>query len=137
MGIIKRVDFKPLYFNFPDLDRFPWLFRSRRRAFAITKEFEDLLYHLVRENPRKSGRKKSLDARDEIFIHALERALEQGRITDHQFRSNLKLIVLTGHENTTNAQCCVLEIGHRSGKILMGYRKHANPMLHDRDWTSR
>lgn len=64
------------------------------------KEFDDLLYHLVRENPRKSERKKPLDARDEVVIHALERALDDGRITDHQFRSNLKLIALTGHETT-------------------------------------
>lgn len=64
------------------------------------KEFDDLLYHLVRENPLKSERKKPLDPRDEVFIHALERALDDGRISDEQFRANLKLIVLTGHENT-------------------------------------
>lgn len=100
MGITKRVLFKPFYYNFPDLDRFPWLFRSRRRAFAIMKEFDNLLYQLVRENPRKLERKKPLDARDEVFIHALERALDDGRISDRQFRANLNLIVLTGHENT-------------------------------------
>lgn len=64
------------------------------------KEFDDLLYHLVRENPRKSEREKPIDARDEVFIHALERALDDGRITDQQFRANLNLIALTGHENT-------------------------------------
>lgn len=64
------------------------------------KELDDLLYHLVRENPRKSEMKKPLDSQDELVIHSLERALDEKRISDHQFRSNLKLMFLTGHENT-------------------------------------
>ncbi|KAI9776222.1 MAG: hypothetical protein M1839_000543 [Geoglossum umbratile] len=98
--IIKRTIFKPLYFNFPALDKFPWLFTSRRRAFAIMKEFEDLLYELVRNRPRKLERKEPVAPQDELVVHMLERALEDGRIDDEQFRANLKIVFLTAHENT-------------------------------------
>ena len=64
------------------------------------KEFDDLLYHLVLENTRKSERKKLSNARDDVFIHALEQVLDEGRITDQQFRANLESTALTGHENT-------------------------------------
>jgi len=97
--IIKRTLFKPLYFNFPVLDKYPWLFTSRRRAFQIMKEFDDTLYHMVRTNPRKQTREKDNTSNDQV-VHALEEALESGKITDRQFRSNLKITFLTAHENT-------------------------------------
>lgn len=99
-SIIKRTIFKPLYFNFPALDQYPWLFTSRRRAFAIMKEFEDLLYDLVKHRPRKLERKEPIAPQDELVVHMLERALEDGRITDEQYRANLKIVFLTAHENT-------------------------------------
>ncbi|KAJ9660034.1 hypothetical protein H2201_007075 [Coniosporium apollinis] len=97
--IIKRTLFKPLYFNFPVLDKYPWLFRSRERAFQIMKEFDDTLYHMVRTNPRKQTREKGRVDSEKV-AHALEEALESGKITDRQFRSNLKITFLTAHENT-------------------------------------
>lgn len=98
--IIKRTIFKPLYFNFPALDKFPWLFTSRRTAFAIMKEFENLLYDLVKNRPRKLERKGPVEPADELVVHMLERALADGRINDEQFRANLKIVFLTAHENT-------------------------------------
>jgi len=99
-SIIKRTIFKPLYFNFPVLDKYPMIFTSRRRAFAIMKEFEDLLYNLVRNRPRKLSRKEPVASQDELVVHMLERALEEGKITEEQFRANLKITFLTAHENT-------------------------------------
>jgi unspecific monooxygenase len=99
-SIIKRTIFKPLYFNFPALDQYPWLFRSRRKAFAIMQEFEDLLYDLVKHRPRKLERKEPVAPQDELVIHMMERALEEGRLTDEQYRANLKIVFLTAHENT-------------------------------------
>ncbi|KAF2201232.1 P450 family sporulation-specific N-formyltyrosine oxidase Dit2 [Delitschia confertaspora ATCC 74209] len=101
--IIKRTIFKPLYFNFPALDKYPWLFRSRRSAFAIMQEFEDLLFNLVRNRPRKLERKEKRETvkpEDELVVHMLERALEDGRLTEKQYRDNLKIVFLTAHENT-------------------------------------
>jgi unspecific monooxygenase len=99
-SIIKRTIFKPLYFNFPALDKYPWLFRSRRTAFTIMQEFEDLLYDMVRNRPRKLERKEPVKPEDELVVHMLERALEDGRIDEEQFRDNLKIVFLTAHENT-------------------------------------
>ena len=99
-SIIKRTIFKPLYFNFPALDKYPYIFRSRARAFTIMKEFEDLLYHLIRNRPRKLERNEPVKPEDELVVHMLERALEEGRIDDTQFRANLKIVFLTAHENT-------------------------------------
>lgn len=99
-SIIKRTIFKPLFFNFPALDKYPMIFPSRRRAFAIMKEFEDLLYNLVRNRPRKFSNKEPVDSKDELLIHMMERALEQGKIDETQFRANLKITFLTAHENT-------------------------------------
>ena len=99
-SIIKRTIFKPLFFNFPVLDKYPQIFSSRRRAFAIMKEFEDLLCHLVRNRPRKLSQKNPVKPQDELVVHMLERALEEGSISEEQFRANLKITFLTAHENT-------------------------------------
>ncbi|KAH8585513.1 putative sporulation-specific N-formyltyrosine oxidase Dit2 [Bisporella sp. PMI_857] len=96
--IIKRTLFKPLYFNFPGLDKYPYIFTSRRRAFAIMKEFEDKLYNIVLTNPRKQMREKEQITSKQV-VHLLEEALNVGSITDRQFRSNMKITFLTAHEN--------------------------------------
>lgn len=97
--IIKRTIFKPLFFNFPVLDKFPNLIPQRARAFAIMKEFEDLLYNTVRNRPNKDQTKSTPPSADDQVIHMLERALDTGSITDEQFRANLKITFLTAHEN--------------------------------------
>jgi len=63
------------------------------------KEFEDLLYDLVRNRPRKNLKTKANPSEDDLVIHMMERALEEGTITDEQFRANLKIVFLTAHEN--------------------------------------
>ena len=101
--IIKRTLFKPLYFNFPNLDKYPYIFRSRLRAFDIMQEFEDLLFDAVRNNPRKLKRKErgeTIAPQDELVIHMMERAFDAGEIDEQQFRDNIKITFLTAHENT-------------------------------------
>jgi unspecific monooxygenase len=49
----------------------PYLFRWRARAFAIMKEFEDLLYDLVRNRSRKFQRKEPVVLQDELVVHML------------------------------------------------------------------
>jgi xanthocillin biosynthesis cytochrome P450 monooxygenase len=63
------------------------------------KEFEDLLYDLVRNRPRKNLKTEKDPSEDDLVVHMMERALEEGRITDEQFRANLKIVFLTAHEN--------------------------------------
>lgn len=62
------------------------------------KEFENLLYDLVKNRPRnRSG--KPRDPGDDLLIHMLEDALKEGKINDEQYRANLKITFLTAHEN--------------------------------------
>lgn len=76
------------------------IFKSRRTAYNIMQEFEDLLFDLVKNRPKKLGRKEPLAPQDELLVHMLERAFEEGRIDEQQFRDNLKITFLTAHENT-------------------------------------
>lgn len=76
------------------------LFTSRRTAYTIMQEFEDLLFNLVRNRPKKLARKEPVAPQDELLVHMLERAFEEGRIDEQQFRDNLKITFLTAHENT-------------------------------------
>lgn len=76
------------------------LFKSRRTAYNIMQEFEDLLFNLVKNRPKKLARKEPLAPQDELLVHMLERAFEEGRIDEQQFRDNLKITFLTAHENT-------------------------------------
>ncbi|XHF99349.1 hypothetical protein AWENTII_002855 [Aspergillus wentii] len=94
---IKRTIFRPLFFNFPHLDMFPWLFSSRKEAYRIMHEFDDTLYHTVRDNldRRRERGQNTVD----MVAHMLEEAYNDGRITEKQFRDNLKITFLTAHEN--------------------------------------
>ena len=93
--IIKKTLFKPLFFNFPDLDRFPYIFHQRKVAFGIMQEFGDLLCEKVRKRVSNSRE----DDGTEQVVDLLDRALKEGRITETQYRNNLKVTFLTAHEN--------------------------------------
>ncbi|KAJ5083249.1 Cytochrome monooxygenase xanG [Penicillium angulare] len=93
--IIKKTLFKPLFFNFPDLDRFPYLFRQRKIAFSIMQEFGDLLCDTV----QKRAPMEYKEDNTEQVVDLLDRALKEGKITETQYRNNLKVTFLTAHEN--------------------------------------
>jgi unspecific monooxygenase len=93
-GIIKKALFRPLFFNFPVLDKLRWLLPWRKAAFAAVYEFENLLVELIASRPRRTRRPE-----DEQVVHMLERARDEGRLTDAQYRANLKIVFLTAHEN--------------------------------------
>ncbi|KAJ5109624.1 Cytochrome monooxygenase xanG [Penicillium argentinense] len=91
--LIKKTLFEPLFFNFPDLDRYPTIFRRRKVAFSIMQEFGDLLVATVRARPRNEDKDGSQ------VVDALDAALNSGLITEEQYRANLKVTFLTAHEN--------------------------------------
>jgi xanthocillin biosynthesis cytochrome P450 monooxygenase len=97
-SIIKQTLFKPLYFNFPALDKYPHIFKSRTRAFEIMAEFGDLLCSTARARPNKqAAEKKTLEEKQVVDL--LDAALEKGLINDEQYRANIKITFLTAHEN--------------------------------------
>ncbi|KAJ5902658.1 Cytochrome monooxygenase xanG, partial [Penicillium taxi] len=93
--IIKKTLFSPLFFNFPDLDRFPKIFTQRKVAFGIMQEFGDLLVETVRKRPQAL---QSPDSTEQV-VDGLDRALKEGKITEVQYCNNLKVTFLTAHEN--------------------------------------
>jgi len=93
--IIKKTLFKPLFFNFPDLDKLPSLFHQRKVAFAIMQEFGDLLCETVRNRVPATHEGNGT----EQVVDLLDRALKEGKITEEQYRNNLKVTFLTAHEN--------------------------------------
>lgn len=95
---IKQSIFKPLYLNFPVLDKYSALIPSRQRAFKLVKQFENLLFNLVQNRSRHSLGEKSSPESDQV-IHMLERALKEGKITEKQCRDNLKITFIVAHEN--------------------------------------
>lgn len=96
-SIIKQTLFKPMFFGFPALDHFPWLFTSRKRAYRIMHEFDNRLYAMVRDMLER--RRQDKNASEEMVAHMLGEPFESGRINEKQFRDNLKITFLTAHEN--------------------------------------
>lgn len=85
--------------NFPVADKYPAIFPSRARAFTLVKRFENLLYEVIRDRPRTGSEKKHHSDNDQV-IHMLEQALKEGKITEKQYRDNLKITFIVAHENT-------------------------------------
>ncbi|EEH46135.2 uncharacterized protein PADG_02285 [Paracoccidioides brasiliensis Pb18] len=96
---IRTSVFAPLYFSFPTLDKYPYIFRSRKRAFNVVKEYEDLLYEIV-QNLKPEATLNDLKPHDDVqVIDTLRGALACGKITETQFRANLKIVFVAGHED--------------------------------------
>lgn len=87
-----------MYFSFPDLDHFPWLLPSRKRAYQIMQEFDNRLYTMIMNMLHKRVQDKPTQS-EEMVSHMLGEAYTSGRITEKQFRDNLKITFLTAHEN--------------------------------------
>ncbi|KAG5292846.1 Dit2 protein [Histoplasma ohiense] len=91
--------FSPLYFSFPILDKYPYIFQSRKRAFRIVKEYEDLLYEIVRVPRPRETPEDPMNQYERQVIDDLRDALDCRKITEVQFRANVKIIFVAGHED--------------------------------------
>ncbi|KAI9368925.1 cytochrome P450 [Aspergillus egyptiacus] len=99
----KRNIVGPFFAEFPALERFSFLFPSRRRALAAIKRFETLLVGVVDAWSRKKTNHGPPSPQErEKVVHRLVRAHEQGELSDFHFRSNLKMLTIAGHENLIN-----------------------------------
>ncbi|OAQ98302.1 hypothetical protein LLEC1_03588 [Akanthomyces lecanii] len=79
-----------LIFNF-----IPWRPIGYRKATALIQQLDDTLFDISesRKNP-------SLGAGDELkLVHRLASAHEAGQLSEFHYRSNLKQLLLAGHEN--------------------------------------
>ena len=62
-------------------------------------EFGDRLFVAGRGRPRKVVEKGNQSDQDIQVVHLLNSALDMGRITEKQYRDNIKITFLTAHEN--------------------------------------
>lgn len=62
------------------------------------QEFGDLLVETVRSRSKVQDQPDSTESSDQV-VDYLDQALEEGRITEEQYRANLKVTFLTAHEN--------------------------------------
>ncbi|KAF2493419.1 putative sporulation-specific N-formyltyrosine oxidase Dit2 [Lophium mytilinum] len=88
---LKVQIFKPLFLVAPFLDKFP--IESRTKARALVHEFENELVTTVLEQT------KDFPEDDDRLISLMKRAKADGTWTEQQFRDNLKITFIAGHEN--------------------------------------
>ena len=88
---VKREIFKPIFMNFPVLDRFGKLIPCRVRARNMVEQFSAALERSVRHG-QGSPQPANLGAR-------LIAARDSGVLTEKQFRDNLKVLFVAGQEN--------------------------------------
>ncbi|KAB8231255.1 cytochrome P450 [Aspergillus alliaceus] len=88
---VKGEIFKPMFMNFPVLDRFSDLIPCRVRARDMVKQFSATLEYCVRQGQR-SANPNNLGAR-------LIAARDGGVLTRKQFRDNLNVLFVAGQEN--------------------------------------
>ncbi|KAI9891478.1 MAG: cytochrome P450-dit2 [Vezdaea aestivalis] len=90
---VKREVFKPVFLSFPFLDRFP--VPSRQRARQLVSKFTDELCKNVCASKRNVT---STDPTDTVATRMLS-AVGEGKLSNQQFRHNMIIVFLAGHEN--------------------------------------
>ncbi|KAK2806017.1 hypothetical protein FQN50_006032 [Emmonsiellopsis sp. PD_5] len=77
-----------------------WTIQAVGENFLGTdfQEFDDLLYDIVRNRPRAKPN-SSDNPQERQVIDDLEDALINGKITEFQFRANVRIIFFAGHED--------------------------------------
>ncbi|OGM47513.1 cytochrome P450 oxidoreductase [Aspergillus bombycis] len=88
---VKKEIFKPIFMNFPVLDRFGKLIPCRVRARNVVEQFSAALENCVRHG-QEAPQPGNLGAR-------LIAARDRGVLTEKQFRDNLNVLFVAGQEN--------------------------------------
>lgn len=91
LKFVKSQIFKPIYMNFPFLDRLP--IPSRMRAREEVDKFRQYFANKVEEEQSKPNVNK------ESAGYKLYEAFKNGKITKQQFTDNAVIILVAGHEN--------------------------------------
>ncbi|CCE72968.1 Piso0_000576 [Millerozyma farinosa CBS 7064] len=89
---VKQQIFKPLYLNFPFLDKLPIPGRMRARQAVI--DFRSYMALLVKSSHADADASATKSAGS-----MLEKARRSGYITEKQFTDNMMIIMIAGHEN--------------------------------------
>ncbi|KAJ2983862.1 hypothetical protein NQ176_g400 [Zarea fungicola] len=96
---MKRSFPSPIFSEFPMLEKFPWLFKSRQKAFENIDQFEELLL----QSTAKISREYAKDENKNKLIYQLKEARESGVMSEYHYRSNMKNLFAAGHEDVEQA----------------------------------
>lgn len=88
---VKKEIFKPIYLNFPILDKLP--IPSRIRAREQVHKFAENLCNTIRRSNEK------IDKSELNLSNSMINAVETGILTEKQFRDNAVILFVAGHEN--------------------------------------
>ncbi|EEP80069.1 predicted protein [Uncinocarpus reesii 1704] len=92
---VKREIFKPIFMNFPLLDRFGSFIPSRAHARELVRRFSsELESRLVRDHTEMPDSEASDNVGSRLIA-----ARDRGELTQQQFRDNLNVTFVAGQEN--------------------------------------
>ncbi|KAF9895318.1 cytochrome P450-dit2 [Aspergillus nanangensis] len=89
----------PLLALFPTLE---WVFGfmpSRRLAMKLTQQYEDVLLKQVGNPPQKDRTLCAENTHQDKMIYRLQRAVQEGKMSEFHYKSNLKILAIAGWEN--------------------------------------
>ncbi|KAJ5280943.1 Cytochrome P450 oxidoreductase [Penicillium angulare] len=91
---LKQYLFRPIFMNFPVLDRLGSLIASRSKARALIHEFSTLLQTQILQDSSKGRSERPKSLRIQLVA-----ARKDGVLTDKQLRDNLNVLYVAGQEN--------------------------------------
>jgi cytochrome P450 len=96
---VKREIFKPIFMNFPFLDRFP--FPSRRYARELVAQFSQMLQDGIERTgfQEEAGGEKPHHEHSQSLSARLLDARDSGLLSQKQFRDNLNVLFIASQEN--------------------------------------
>lgn len=75
----------------------PWSLSSQAKAFKSIEEFDRLIDGIVEHTTTTT---MNTEKGPKVLVsHLLKEALDSGQITYHQYRSNLRITFMVGHDN--------------------------------------
>jgi unspecific monooxygenase len=77
------------------MEKAPWSLISRAKAFKSIEEFDRIIDGII-ENTTTMNTEKEPTI---LVSHLLKDALDSGQITHLQYRSNLRITFMVGHDN--------------------------------------
>ncbi|KAJ1918006.1 hypothetical protein H4219_002894 [Mycoemilia scoparia] len=128
----------PIRRFFPQLDKFP--FPYVKRGIKKMAEFDEIIYKMVNKKLKEALKRKelgiSLNMEDRSKLDLLTLMIEakvhtNSDSTDKQFRDNLMLFYIGGHDTTSNSMSFILMELARNQEIQELARKEATEVLGD------
>ncbi|KAF4766472.1 hypothetical protein HAV15_010488 [Penicillium sp. str.  len=132
-----RYLFRPIFMNFPVLDRLASVIPSRAKARRLIRQFSELLQAEVIPS---SGKKLQNGENENCLGDRLRSAWRDGTLKTKQLRDNLNVLYVAGQENPQLLMVSSLYLLGKHSEIQEYLREKINDLsisnLDDLDWRS-